>query len=452
MDPLILSRWQFAITAGFHFVFPSFTIGLSVLIFVFFLLYMLKKEDVYRRIGNFLVKIFAVGFAVGVATGIVMELQFGANWSNFAEKAGGVLGGPLAMEAIFAFFLESTFLSILVFGEKKISPLVRTISAFLVMIGTFISAFWILTVMTWMQIPTGYKIENGKILLTDLWAISFNTPNLIRFAHTVLACFIAGSGLVMGISAYHFLKGRLAQEYMKAFKVSAIVFLIFSILQIPMGTLSGEYVAEYQPLKLAMMEALWNTQKSAAEPIVSFIDQENMTNTLEIGIPGLLSLLAYRDINAEVKGIKDLMKEYNLKKEELPNIPLLFWSFRVMVFLGIMFIIIGIASVILYYTKILPNVKWFLYLLIAMIPLPIIANWAGWIVTEVGRQPWVIYGILKTKEAVSPLTGTEVGFTLFTFVGLYTILLILWAFITIKIARKGIQEEVISEISENKPL
>lgn len=440
MDPLILSRWQFGITAAIHFIFPSFTIGLSVIIFLLFLFYLMKRDEVYRKLGNFFVKVFAVGFAVGVATGVVMEFQFGTNWAVFSEKAGGIFGGPLAMEAIFAFFLESTFLALLVFGEKKISPFVRTLSAFFVMIGTFISAFWILTALNWMQIPTGYKIENGKILLTDFWAISFNTPNLIRFAHTLLSCFLAGSALVMGISAYKFLKGVQKEEFSKAFKIGLIVFLISSLLQPIAGTLSGEYVAKHQPLKLAMMEAKWETQKFASEPIISIIDQENMTNILEIGIPGLLSFLAYGDVNAEVKGIKDLLKEYNLAKEELPSVPLVFWSFRVMVGLGVLFIIVGILSAILYYRNAIEKFRWFLVLLIAMIPLPIIANWAGWIVTEVGRQPWTIYGILKTSKAVSPLTTPEVAFTLFTFIGIYLLLLVLWIFITIKIIKKGITE------------
>ncbi|MCX8029402.1 MAG: cytochrome ubiquinol oxidase subunit I [Brevinematales bacterium] len=440
MDALTLSRWQFAVTGSMHFIFPSFTIGLSLLIFIFFLIYMIKKDDLYRRIGNFLVKIFAVGFAVGVATGIVMELQFGANWSVFAEKSGSIFGGPLAMEAIFAFFLESTFLSILVFGEKKISPSVRTLSSFLVFIGTLISAFWIMTANNWMQIPTGYKIENGKIILTDFWAISFNTPNFIRFAHTVLSTFITGSLLVMAISAYKILKGIQKEAFSKSFKVSMIVFTISAITQILFGTLSGEYVAKHQPLKLAIMEAQWETQRFATEPIIAAIDQENMTNVFVLGIPGLLSFLAYRDVNAEVKGIKDLIVEYKLHKSELPNIPLVFWSFRIMVGLGFLFAIVGILSVLLYYSNRLENVRWFLRLLPFMIPLPIISSWTGWIVAEVGRQPWTIYGILKTREAVSPITTPEVAFTLFTFVGIYLVLLALWIFITVKIVKKGIEE------------
>lgn len=440
MDPLILSRWQFGITAAFHFIFPSFTIGLSLLIFLYFLLFMLKKDDVYRRIGNFLVKVFAVGFAVGVATGVVMEFQFGTNWSVFSEKAGGIFGGPLAMEAIFAFFLESTFLSILVFGEKKISPFVRTLSSFLVMLGTLISGFWILTALNWMQIPTGFRVEGDKIILTDFWAISFNIPNLIRFSHTILACFIAGSMLVMGISAYKFLKNHQVSEFSKAFKVSVIVFAITSLLQILAGSLSGEYVAKHQPLKLAIMEAQWESKKFASEPIIAFIDQENMTNVVEIGIPGLLSFLAYRDFDAEVKGIKQLIEEYNLHKNELPSVPFVFWSFRIMVGLGFLFAIVGIVSLVLYYSDRLKNVRWFLWLLVFMIPTPIIANWAGWIVTEVGRQPWTIYGILKTSKAVSPLTTPEVAFTLFTFVGIYLLLFIIWLFVTIKVIKKGITE------------
>ncbi len=439
MDVLTLSRWQFGITAAFHFIFPSFTIGLSLLIFIYFLLFLIRKDDIYRRIGNFFVKIFAIAFAVGVATGVVMEFQFGTNWSVFSEKAGGIFGGPLAFEAIFAFFLESTFLSILVFGEKKISPLMRTISAFLVMIGTLISGFWILTALNWMQIPTGFRIEGDKIILTDFWAISFNVPNIIRFLHTILACFIAGSALVLAVSAYKILKKRQEEIFMKAFTPAMWLFIISSVLQIFAGTLSGEYVAKHQPLKLAVMEAVWETKKSAPEPIIAFIDQENMTNVVEIGIPGLLSLLAYRDINATVKGIKDLIEEYNLKKEELPNVPLVFWSFRGMVGLGFLFLFISILLIILHYSNKLTQTKWFLWLLVLLPPLPIIANWLGWIVTEVGRQPWVIYGILKTREGVSKLTNAEVGFTLFFFIGIYTILLALWLFLTFRELSKDIK-------------
>ncbi len=438
MDTLLLSRWQFGITAAFHFIFPSFTIGLSMLIFIYFLLYMLKKDEIYRKIGNFFVRIFAIGFAVGVATGIVMEFQFGTNWSRFSEAAGGVFGGPLAFEAMLAFFLESTFLAILIFGEKKVSPLMRTISAFLVMIGTFISGFWILTALNWMQIPTGYEVTaDGKILLKDFLAIMVNKPNIIRFIHTILACFIAGSALVLGVSAYKFIKNENRELYSKSFSVAIWVFVISSILQIFAGTMSGEYVAKHQPLKLAIMEALWNTQKGASEPVIAFIDQENMTNVFEVGIPGLLSFLAYGDPSAEVKGIKQLIEEYNLHKDELPSIPLVFWSFRGMVALGVFFVLLGITGVILYYTKKLFDLKWLLLTFVFTIPLPIIANWLGWIVTEVGRQPWVIYGIMKTKHGVSELSTGEVGFTLSFFIGIYALLLVLWIMLTVREIRKG---------------
>ncbi|MGC8869861.1 MAG: cytochrome ubiquinol oxidase subunit I [Brevinematia bacterium] len=438
MDALLLSRWQFAITAAFHFIFPSFTIGLSLVIFTFFLIFFIKKDDIYRKIGNLLVKIFAVGFAVGVATGIVMEFQFGTNWAEFSKRAGGIFGGPLAIEAMVAFFLESSFLSILVFAEKKVSPLVRLISSFLVMLGTFISGFWILTALNWMQIPTGFKIEGSKIILTDFWAIIFNQPNIIRFLHTIVACFIAGSLLVMGISSYKILKNKQKEIFTKAFRVSSFIFLIFSLIQPFLGTLSGEYVAKHQPLKLAIMEAKWQNEKPASEPIIALIDQKNMTNIVEISIPGLLSMLAYHDPQAEFKGIKQLIDEYNIKKEELPNIPLTFWSFRGMVGLGFMFIAIGILSVLLF--KNLEKAKWLLWLIVFTIPTPIIANWLGWIVTEHGRQPWVIYGLLKTKGSVSNLSTPEVTFTLFTFVGIYLLLFILWTFITIKIISKGIDD------------
>jgi cytochrome d ubiquinol oxidase subunit I len=439
MDVLTLSRWQFGITAAFHFIFPSFTIGLSLLIFIYFLLYLLKKDEVYRKIGNFFVKIFAIAFAVGVATGVVMEFQFGTNWSVFSEKAGGIFGGPLAFEAILAFFLESTFLAILVFGEKRVSPLMRTVSAFLVMLGTLISGFWILTALNWMQIPTGFRVEGDKIILTDFWAISFNTPNLIRFLHTILSCFIAGSALVLGISAYKILRKKQEDIFTKAFVPAMWVFIISSVLQIFAGTLSGEYVAKHQPLKLAIMEALWETKTSAPEPIIAFIDQENMTNVVEIGIPGLLSFLAYRDINATVKGMKDLIEEYNLKKEELPSVPLVFWSFRGMVGLGFLFILISILLIVLYYGRKLSQSKWFLWLLVFTPPLPIIANWLGWIVTEVGRQPWVIYGLIKTREGVSRITTPEVAFTLFFFISIYAVLLILWLFLTFREISKDIK-------------
>ncbi len=438
MDPLILSRWQFGITAAFHFIFPSFTIGLSLIIFIFFLLYYFKKENVYIEIGNFLLKIFAVGFAVGVATGLVMSFQFGTNWAILSSKAGGIFGGPLAIEAMFAFFLESTFLALLLFGQKRISDFVKVLSAFFVMIGTMISAFWILTVLNWMQIPVGYRIEGDKIVLTDFVSIIFNTPNFIRFFHTTLACFIAGSGLAMGISAYKFLKDIQKEKFSKLFKVSMIVFLISSIVQIPFGTLSGEYVAEHQPLKLAIMESKWDSSKFASEPIISLIDQENMTNVFEIGIPGLLSFLAYRDFEAEVMGIKDLINKYGLSKSELPSVPLVFWSFRGMVFLGFLFVVVGILSVVFYYTNKLFDYKWFLRLIIFLIPMPIIANWLGWIVTEVGRQPWVIYGILKTSKAVSNLGTSEVAFTLFSFVGIYLLLTVLFLVVTVKLVKKGI--------------
>lgn len=435
MDALLLSRLQFAVTAAAHFIFPSFTIGLSVLIFVYFLLAMIKKDETYRGIANFFVKIFAVGFAIGVATGVVMELQFGANWARFSEKVGAIFGGPLAAESTLAFFLESVFLAVLVFGEKRISPGLRTLSAFLVMFGTVLSAFWILTVLNWMQIPVGYEIEGEKIVPKDYIAIMFNTPNIIRYIHTLLSTFIASSTLVMAICAYKFLKRSQMEVFSKAFGVASWFFTVPAVLQIIFGTLSGEYVAKHQPLKLAMMEAQWETQKRAPERIVAFIDQENMENTFEIGIPGLLSLLAYRNVDAEVKGVKELISELQLGEEELPSINLIFWSFRVMVGLGFLFVLVGILTVAFHRSGRLLNTRWFLKFLLYMIPLPIVANLTGWIVTEVGRQPWTVYGILKTADSVSHISAAEALFSFLAFSSLYLLLVTVWGFVVAKIAK-----------------
>lgn len=432
MDATLLARIQFAVTVGFHFIFPPLTLGLSLLILVFESIHLKKGEEIYRKLTDFFVKILALIFVLGTATGIVMEFAFGTNWAAYSRMVGDIFGAPLAAEGVFAFFLESVFLGVLVFGRKKVSPKVYWLSAFLVFFGSHLSGLWIIIANSWMQTPAGFAIEGGRAVLTDFFAAALNPSTVVRFTHTIVAGWITGAFLVAGISAWYLLKKRDTQFAFPALKISVMILLICSLLELGLGHWHSVQVAETQPEKMAAFEALYDTQEGAPLALFGIPDAENQKNHLFIGIPKMLSFLIHFDFNATVQGLNDF------PEDERPPVFLPFISYHVMIVLGFFFIAFTLVGAWLLYKNKLADTKWYLMMMVAAIPLPHLANQFGWIAAEVGRQPWAVYRVLRTADAVSAVVPAwQILFSLTVFSLIYILLFWIFVKILLKIVRKG---------------
>ncbi len=435
LDPLVLSRIQFGLTIGFHFLFPPLTIGLAWLLVVVEGLGWRRNDENYIRAGKFFGKILGLTFVMGVATGIVMEFQFGTNWAEYSKFVGDIFGAPLAAEAIFAFFLESTFLALYLFGRERVSPAVHWFSILMVSIGATISAFWILVANSWQQTPAGYVIKNGRAELTDFHAAVLNASTWFRFSHTMNACFICGGMLMAGISAYLVLKNRDSATARKTLRLGLIVGMIASVVAIfPTGHQHARQVARTQPEKLATFEGLIHTQKRA--PLMIFgIPAENPPRVdYALRIPGMLSLLIFDNINAPVQGIE------NLREDGHPTPPLIpvFVSFHLMLASSMMFLTLNTCGIWLLLRGRLEKSRWYLRLLPWAIPFPLAACQFGWMVAEIGRQPWVVYRLLKTADAYSTnVGGAEILFSLIVFSLIYAALGALYLFLLLKMVRQG---------------
>jgi len=440
MDVLLLARLQFAMTAMFHFIFVPLTLGLSVLVAIMETMYLKTGKEEYLKMTKFWGKLFVINFALGVVTGITLEFQFGMNWAEYSIYMGDIFGAPLAIEATVAFFLESTFLGMWIFGWKKVSKKVHLFAIWMVALGTNMSALWILIANAWMQYPVGYVIneELGRAEMVDFGAVVFSSYAWIKFCHQLLAGYTVAVFFIMGISAYHLLKKQHIELFKKSFKIAVIFALIVTIAEFFVGDWHAYEVSKVQPTKLAAMESLWETSEGAPIYMVSLPDEKNEKNYFEIlPIPKLLSLLAYHNPNAEVKGLKAF------DKSERPPVLLTFLSFRIMVILSFIFILLAILGY--YYLKkdTLVNKTWFLKLLIYFIPVPYIANHLGWIVAEVGRQPWIVYGLLKTSDGISiNVAKSQVIMSFTGFLIFYGLLGIIDIYLLIKYARKGPVEAV----------
>ncbi len=435
LDPLFLSRLQFALTIGFHFLFPPLTIGLAwLLVFIEWRGWRHGDEDCIRA-GKFFGKILGLTFAVGVATGIVMEFQFGTNWAEYSKYVGDIFGAPLAAEAIFAFFLESAFLGLYLFGRGKVSKGMHWFSSLMVAFGSMLSAFWIIVANSWQQTPAGYEIRNGRAELTDFWAAVFNPSTADRFLHTFVGCLIAGAFLMAGVSAYLVLKNRGAQVGRKTLKMSLIFGLIVSVLALfPTGDHHAKQVARTQPEKFAAIEGLVHGQTRAPLAIFGIPSGEPPRLSLKVGIPAVLSWMAFGDADAYVPGIEDLREAGH----PTPPFVITFVSFHTMVGLGTFFIVSTALGVFLLPRNKLYETRWYLKLLLWVIPLPLIACQLGWIVAEVGRQPWVVYRLLKTEDAHSTnVTGGEVLFSIIMFGLIYLMLGVLYVFILVRNVKHG---------------
>ncbi|MDP6543594.1 MAG: cytochrome ubiquinol oxidase subunit I [Phycisphaerae bacterium] len=442
MDVVLLSRIKFAMTAGFHFIFPPITIGLSWMLVWMFARYRKTGDELYGRMARFWLKIFGITFAVGVATGITLEFQFGTNWADYSRFVGDIFGAPLAAEGIFAFFLESTFVGVLLFGWKRLSKKAMWFASLMVAVGATMSAFWIIVANSWMQTPAGYEIVNGRAQLNDFFAAVFNPSTIPRYLHTVNAAWITGGMFVLGISAWFLLKGRELDFAKKSLKAALWISLLAGVAQIPLGHYHAVQVAETQPEKLAAFEGLYETQTNA--PLILFGIPDDETETVEyaVEIPGALSLLAFGDTNAEVKGLKDF------PKDERPPIAMTFYSFHLMVLLGHWFILLPLIGLLLSRKGKVVKSRWFLRAALWSIPLPVIANELGWIAAEVGRQPWIVYRVLRTADASSAVvvTSGEVLFDMILLSVIYIGIFGAWLFVLKRLMNKGPQPLVATEV------
>lgn len=430
MDVVLLSRLQFAVATFFHFIFVPLTLGLSVMVAIMETQFVRTRDETYRRMAKFWGKLFLINFAIGVVTGITLEFQFGTNWSRYSEYVGDIFGSLLAIEATVAFFLESTFVAVWAFGWKRLSPKMHATAIWLVAIASNISALWILLANGFMQHPVGYVLRNGRAELNDFLAVVTNSFGWQEFIHTVSGSWMLAGFFVMGVSAWHLLRRRELVFFQRSFRLGALFALLFALVVAGQGHFHGGEVAATQPTKLAAMESHWETANNVPMYLFSIPDPENERNLVElIPIPGFLSFLAFNDFNAEVKGLKDF------PKEDRPPVTLTFWAFRGMIGLGTLFILLGAWA---YIKRARPEESpLLLKLLMWVIPLPYIALQLGWIVAEVGRQPWIVYGLMRTTDAVSPVNPGEVALTLTLFVGVYLVLGIVAIYLLRRTALKG---------------
>lgn len=430
MDVLFLSRLQFAAATMFHFLFVPLTLGLSIMVAIMETRYVRTGEDVYLRMTKFWGKLFLINFVLGVVTGITLEFQFGTNWSRYSAFVGDIFGSLLAIEATAAFFLESTFIGVWVFGWKKLSKKAHAAIMWLVAGASTVSAIWILIANSWMQNPVGYSIRNGRAELESLSAVVFQKWAVLEFLHTAGSAYVLSAFFVMGISAYHLLKKQNTDFFTRSFRTALVFGLIFSIFVAVEGHYHGADLAEKQPTKLAAMETHWETRENVPIYLFALPDEENERNSVELlPIPGMMSLLAKHSMNAEVKGLKDF------PKEERPPVLINFVSFRIMVGLGVYFVLMTIIGWTI--MNRLPEFPRYLKLMLYSIPLPYVAAQAGWILAEVGRQPWIVYGLMKTSDAISPVATVQVFTSFLAFIIVYGLLGAVGFYLIAKNAKKG---------------
>jgi cytochrome d ubiquinol oxidase subunit I len=424
---LLIHRLHFAFTATFHYLFPQLTMGLAPLIVIFKSLALRTKNARYDEAARFWAKIFGINFVLGVVTGIPMEFQFGTNWAVFSRFAGGVIGQTLAMEGMFAFFLESAFLGLFLYGEKRLSPRAHWWSAFAVFAGSWLSGYFIIATDAWMQNPVGYvRAADGSAQLSSFWDLVLNPWAWWQYAHNMGGAVITGSFAVAALGAFYLLSDKYEEHGRIFVRTGVIAGCIFSILQLfPTGDGQGRMVANKQPVTLAAMEALFTGQPGAPLVIVGQPDIPNKRIDNPLIVPDMLSFLTYRHWNAEVKGLDAV------PQDQWPdNIPLLYYSYHIMVGLGTIFIAIMVIAAFLLWRGRLFGARWMLWILMLSLPFPYIANTAGWMTAELGRQPWLVYGLMRTADGYSTMVSAGNGiFTLLGFMGMYTVLAILFLFL-----------------------
>ena len=432
MDVVMLARMQFALTVAFHYIFPPLTIGMAWLVLWFQTLAIKKGETIYDEMAHFWIKLFAITFALGVATGITMEFQFGTNWAAYSRFVGDIFGAPLAAEGIFAFFLESTFLGIMLYGEKRVSRRVYWFSSLMVALGSTLSAFWIVVANSWQQTPAGFKLVGGRAEMVDFLAVLFNPSCLNRFFHVICGALIVGSFFILGISAHYLLHGRFTDFARRSLKHALILAFISSLLTVLVGHGHAVQVAATQPEKMAAFEGLWDSQSHAPLMIVGLPDAEHQTNYFSLAIPGGLSFLLGIPFDTSVKGLKDFAPE------DRPPVMLSFLSFHAMVVMGgymLLFTLLGIF--LLPRGHVYAN-RHFLRLAVLSIPIPFVANEVGWMAAEVGRQPWIVYHLMRTEHALSvSVPAWQIVISIALFVVVYSLLFGVWIYLIRHLVAKG---------------
>ncbi|MDR2211539.1 MAG: cytochrome ubiquinol oxidase subunit I [Spirochaetaceae bacterium] len=442
MEGIFLARLQFAVTSVYHFFFVPLTLGLGILVAIMETRYVQTDDEKYKKMTLFWGKLFLINFAMGVVTGIVQEFHFGMNWAGYSAFVGDIFGAPLAIEALLAFFLESTFLGIWIFGWNRLSKKLHLATIWLVAFASNLSAFWILVANSFMQNPVGYEMaaDGSRALMNNFPALLANPHALFQFGHVITAGLVTAAFFIMGISAYHLVKKNNPDFFKKSFKYGAVAGIIAGVLVTLIGHLQGQYLTKAQPMKMAAAEAIWETQDPAAIAIVAGIDEKNKTNTWELAVPGGLSFMNfYSFTSGEVPGINQLQAEMEAKYgpgNYIPPVALTFWSFRIMFGLALVMALLGLLAIIFYAKGTLEKQTWFLKIMFPALFLPYISSSFGWIMAEVGRQPWVVYGLQLLKDGVSklPLSFLVISFT--GFVIIYTALAIVDVYLLVKAAGK----------------
>jgi cytochrome d ubiquinol oxidase subunit I len=446
MDPLILARWQFGITTVYHFFFVPLTLGLSILVAIMETLYVRRGDETYKRMAQFWGRLFLINFAMGVVTGIVQEFQFGMNWSEYSRFVGDIFGAPLAIEALLAFFLESTFLGIWVFGWDRLSKKVHAATIWLVAIGSNLSALWILIANSFMQEPVGYVLRGGRAEMVDFGALLANPHVWVQFPHVFFSGLTTAAFFVLGISAYHLLTNTQSTNsqstdtlFRRSFRLAVVAAVVGSVLVIVVGHQQAQHMVRAQPMKMAAAELLWESQDPAALSLLSIPDLQARRDVLSIRIPRLLSLLAYNRLDGEVKGINALQAEYEQQYgpgNYAPPVIVTYWTFRIMVGVGFLMALLALVGLFLLRKDRFRGARWFLRWLPLAIFLPYLANTTGWLLTEMGRQPWIVFGLMKTETGVSPNVPAGMVLTsvvLFTLI--YGVLMIADIYLLAKYAR-----------------
>lgn len=438
MDTEILARLQFAFTISFHYIYPPLSIGLGVILVIMEGMYLRTRQAHYEAMTLFWVKIFALIFSIGVATGIVMEFEFGTNWATYSKYVGDVFGSALAAEGIFAFALESGFLGILLFGWNRVSPVVHFISTLGVAFGSIFSAIWIVVANSWQQTPAGFRIEgeglHARAIITDFWAMVFNPSSVDRLSHVLVGALLAGAFLVLSVNAYYLVRGRHTEIARPAFKIALLVAVFAGVAQLFTGHRSADYVAEYQPAKLAAFEGHYDSLAAADMYIVGWVNQETeQVSGLKIPIPGMLGILLHADPSAKVRGLRSFAPQNRPKA-----VNAIFQVYHLMVACGVSMIGLSFLALVLWWRKKLFQQTWLLWVFVWSVVLPQFANQAGWFAAEMGRQPWVVYGLLRTSDALSTsVSANQIWFSLILFTAVYALLLVLFLYLLTKKIQHG---------------
>ena len=448
LDPLLLSRLQFAFVVSFHAIFPVFTIGLASYIAVLHGLFYKTENPAWDRLALFWTKVFAVVFGMGVVSGIVMSFQFGTNWSNFSLATSNFLGPVLSYEVVTAFFLEAAFLGVLLFGRHKVPEGVHLFAAIMVALGTFISSFWILSANSWMQTPAGFELIDGRFHIVSWMEAIFNPSFWYRFTHMALASFLTGGFVVAGVSAWFLLRKRDVEANKKALSMCLWLLLFLAPAQAVVGDFHGLDTLEYQPTKVAAMEGNWETSSNVPLLLFAIPDKDSQSNLFEIGIPNLASLILTHHVDGEVPGLKAV------PVEEQPPVIITFWAFRIMVALGVLMIGVALTGLFLRRRGRVFESPLYHKVLVGMIASPFLAVLSGWIVTETGRAPWLVYGVMTHAQGLTPsLTGGMALFTLIGYIAVYSVVFMVGIYYLTRVVRNGMLEtptEVGGEVERAK--